>query len=302
MSKKEAIMEAALCLFEAKGYSMTTIDEIAKASGMTKPSFYKYFPGKEDLLLEVLELFEEQMEEKVFRLYRNAEWSKNERIIELIMIYLEDIFRHRAYINFFTELSQPFYENERIQNAVMSLERKIFMWLQESIVDLYGNQMDGFAVDVTFIATSVLMDYTRVVGSSLSHDHCRRIATYIEYLIGVLVEGLKTSKPNMPLLFETPSWILNYWPEEVTPISRSRQLQQLFRRMEVIVNEAEGLSDSERMEYLQAIAEVRKESRDSLAQNVVIKSLLYYLERLDALGHECAQLRMILEPEGSLGN
>ncbi|WP_068783027.1 TetR/AcrR family transcriptional regulator [Paenibacillus phocaensis] len=299
MSKKNAIMEAALCLFEQKGYALTTIDEIAKASGMTKPSFYKYFPGKEDLLLEVLKQFSEDLEGKVYRLYRTAEISKNDRIIELVMIYLEDIFKHRAYMNFFTELSQPFYENEQIQNAAMTIERKIFTWLQESIVDLYGEKMEGFSVDVTFIATSVLMDYTRVAGPSLSHDHCRRIAVYIEYLIGVLVEGLKTNRPNMPLLFETPSWILNYWPEEITPILRSRQLQQLFRRMESIVKKQASLSEAERKDYLQAIGEIRKETKDSLLQNVITKSLMYYLERVDALRDECAQLRLILEPEGN---
>ncbi|GJM73265.1 hypothetical protein HMSSN036_54810 [Paenibacillus macerans] len=56
MSKKTAIIDAAFQLFQEKGFALTTIDEIAKASGMTKPSFYKYFPSKEDLLLEVLEI------------------------------------------------------------------------------------------------------------------------------------------------------------------------------------------------------------------------------------------------------
>ncbi len=290
-------MEAALCLFEEKGFALTTIEEIAKASGMTKPSFYKYFPGKEDLLLEVFELFSDELEEEVYRLYRNAELTKNERITALIMIYLEEIFKHRAYVNFFTELTQPFYENERIQNAAMTLERKIFTWLQDSIVDLYKEQIDGFAVDVTFIATSVMMDYTRVVGPNLSHDHCRRIAIYIEYLIQVLVEGLKNNKPNMPLLFDTPSWILNYWPEEVTPILRSRQLQQLFRRMETLVKHDASLSELEMKDYLQAITEIKKESRDSLTLSVITKSLLYYLERLEPLREDCAQLRLIFEPE-----
>lgn len=292
-------MEAAFCLFEEKGFALTTIDEIAKKSGMTKPSFYKYFPSKEDLLLEVLELFSNELEEAVYRLYRNTELTKNERIIELIMLYLEDIFKHRASVNFFTEPTQPFYENERIQNAAMALERKIFTWLQDSIVDLYKEEIDGFAVDVTFIATSVMVNYSQVTGTSLSRDHCRRIAIYIEYLIGVLVEGLKTNKPNMPLLFDTPSWILNYWPEEVTPILRSRQLQQLFRRMETLVKQEASLSELERRDYLQAITEIKNESRDSLSLNIITKSLLYYLERLEPLREDCAQLRLIFEPEES---
>ncbi|MDU5951260.1 MAG: helix-turn-helix domain-containing protein, partial [Paenibacillus macerans] len=89
MSKKTAIIDAAFQLFQEKGFVLTTIDEIAKASGMTKPSFYKYFPSKEDLLLEVLEIFTEELEEQVQRLYRKVDLSKSDRIIELCLIYLE---------------------------------------------------------------------------------------------------------------------------------------------------------------------------------------------------------------------
>lgn len=299
MNKKTEIIEAALQLFGEKGFALTTIDEIAKASGMTKPSFYKYFPGKEDLLLELLTTFSDELEEKVYRLYHNAELKKSDRIIELVMIYLEDIFKHRAYIYFFMDPSQPFYENERIQNAVMALERKLFSWFQESVADLYGGQIDEFAVDVTFISLSVLLEYTRVVGPSLSHDHCRKLAVYVEYLVGVLVEGLKFKKPDMPLLFETPSWVLNCWPEDITPILRSRQLHRLYRKMETIVKGHASLSESEKKDYLEAINQIKTESKDSVNPNVVVKALLYYLEQLDELRGECEQLRLIVEPEAS---
>ncbi|UMV49292.1 TetR/AcrR family transcriptional regulator [Paenibacillus macerans] len=299
MSKKTAIIDAAFQLFQEKGFVLTTIDEIAKASGMTKPSFYKYFPSKEDLLLEVLEIFTEELEEQVQRLYRKVDLSKSDRIIELCLIYLEDIFKYHTYLDFFLDPSQHFFENEHIQNAVMTVERKVFTWLQDSIVDLYGEQMDGFAVDVSFIAVSIMFVYTRVCGPNLSHDQNRKLAVYIEYLVGVVVEGLKFKKPDMPLLFETPSWIMNCWPEDVTPVMRSRQLQQVYRRMESIIQDHASLSDSEKQDYLQAIAQIKTDSKDSLNQNIVIKALLYYLEQLDELRDECGQLRRIFEPETS---
>lgn len=297
MSKKTAIIDAAFQLFEQKGFALTTIDEIAKASGMTKPSFYKYFPSKDDLLLEVLGIFSEELEEHVQQLYRKVDLSKSDRIIELSMIYLEDIFKYHTYLDLVLDPSQHFFENERIQNAVMTLERKVFTWLLDSIVDLYGEQMDGFAVDVAFIAISIMFMYTRVCSHNLSHDQNCKLAVYIEYLVGVVVEGLKFKKPDMPLLFETPAWARN--PEDVTPVLRSRQLQRVYRRMESIIQDHAFLSDSEKQDYLQAIARIKTESKDSLHQNVVIKALLYYLEQLDELRDECEQLRRIFEPEAS---
>jgi AcrR family transcriptional regulator len=54
--KKEAtrgaIRAAGLDLFERQGYSETTVRHIADAADVAERTFYRYFPSKEDLLLE----------------------------------------------------------------------------------------------------------------------------------------------------------------------------------------------------------------------------------------------------------
>jgi AcrR family transcriptional regulator len=47
-------MEAALELFTAKGYASTTVREIVKEAGVTKPVLYYYFRNKEGVYLEIL--------------------------------------------------------------------------------------------------------------------------------------------------------------------------------------------------------------------------------------------------------
>ncbi|WP_217999156.1 TetR family transcriptional regulator [Nocardiopsis trehalosi] len=42
------IAEVALGLFAAQGFDDTTVDQIARAAGLTKRSFFRYFPTKED--------------------------------------------------------------------------------------------------------------------------------------------------------------------------------------------------------------------------------------------------------------
>jgi AcrR family transcriptional regulator len=55
-SKRErtlaALLEAGLDLFERQGYEQTTVAEIARASGVTEMTFFRYFPAKEHLLLD----------------------------------------------------------------------------------------------------------------------------------------------------------------------------------------------------------------------------------------------------------
>lgn len=52
--RKELILNAALELFARQGISHTTIDQIAKASGISKGLLYHYFTSKEALLEEII--------------------------------------------------------------------------------------------------------------------------------------------------------------------------------------------------------------------------------------------------------
>lgn len=47
-----ALLSAARELFEAKGFSATTVRDIADAAGVTERTFFRYFPVKEDLIVD----------------------------------------------------------------------------------------------------------------------------------------------------------------------------------------------------------------------------------------------------------
>lgn len=48
--KRERVLTAARDLFYARGYTSTTLDDVAAALGVTKPFIYTYFRGKAELL------------------------------------------------------------------------------------------------------------------------------------------------------------------------------------------------------------------------------------------------------------
>jgi TetR/AcrR family transcriptional regulator, cholesterol catabolism regulator len=47
---RQAIVDSALKLFGAKGYAVTSVQEITDAAGVTKGAFYHHFDSKQDLL------------------------------------------------------------------------------------------------------------------------------------------------------------------------------------------------------------------------------------------------------------
>ena len=57
LETKERIVYAALELFARKGYASTSVADILHAAGVNAGSLYHFFPGKQDVLLAVLDAY-----------------------------------------------------------------------------------------------------------------------------------------------------------------------------------------------------------------------------------------------------
>ncbi|WP_040684383.1 TetR/AcrR family transcriptional regulator [Nocardiopsis halotolerans] len=56
---RRLLLSTALGLFETKGYAATTVDDIARAAGTTRATFYAYFSSRTDLMRALIEQLNE---------------------------------------------------------------------------------------------------------------------------------------------------------------------------------------------------------------------------------------------------
>jgi len=61
------IAEIALRMFADRGYEKTTVDDIARAAGLTKRSFFRYFPSKEDAAFAQIDVLGETVVDEIRR-------------------------------------------------------------------------------------------------------------------------------------------------------------------------------------------------------------------------------------------
>lgn len=61
LEKERRILDAALRVFADHGYTAATMDLIADAAGLTKPTLYQYFPSKDKLFTAMLTVPRERM-------------------------------------------------------------------------------------------------------------------------------------------------------------------------------------------------------------------------------------------------
>lgn len=90
---KEAIrhfvIEKAREVFEQKGYTNTTIEYIASAAGISKPTLYNHFSGKDEIFRHVVELANSEFEALIIPVL-----NREEPFTEKLRILTYDILNH----------------------------------------------------------------------------------------------------------------------------------------------------------------------------------------------------------------
>ena len=109
---RQRIVMAALEMFYEKGFNSTSIADILSRTQVHSGSLYHFFPGKQDLLIAVLEFYRDGIEENLL----NIVWVNVDDPIEKIFALLDGYrtgllmsdFRHGCPIgNLALELSEP---------------------------------------------------------------------------------------------------------------------------------------------------------------------------------------------------
>jgi AcrR family transcriptional regulator len=108
------IKERAREVFLAKGYFGTSVEEIAESAGVSRASFYTYFPSKRDLLYFLGTDTYAALDTTLTEMRTlEANWSPDD-VYEIIRIYLRFLEQHGA---FMLVWSQATYGDEALAKA-----------------------------------------------------------------------------------------------------------------------------------------------------------------------------------------
>ena len=84
---RSKIIEAAMELFWLKGYGSTSISDILSRTQLNSGSLYHFFPGKQDLLVAVLEAYRDGIDEMLLKPAWDGEPDSIERVFKLLALY-----------------------------------------------------------------------------------------------------------------------------------------------------------------------------------------------------------------------
>jgi AcrR family transcriptional regulator len=88
---KESIVQESISLFEKKGFSETSIQDIVEALGVTKGTFYYYFNSKEELLMDIHLIYINKILHEQQLMFANQSKNCKEKLLEVAKLLISSI-------------------------------------------------------------------------------------------------------------------------------------------------------------------------------------------------------------------
>lgn len=170
IDKKNRIIEAGYELFAEKGYFSTNTSEIAKRAGVSTGIVYGYFHDKRDILLEVLDIYIDNVFHPIFEMFANLQPPLElEKIIPDIVDYTVKTHTYNAQIH--ETLHSLTSTDKMVSDKFLALEGEMTKKIADKLCSL-GCSLPNLTEKV-HIAIEIIQSY--------SHECVYDKHAYIDY-------------------------------------------------------------------------------------------------------------------------
>lgn len=290
-SKKTKILDTAIELFRAKGYSAASMQDIAEACGMAKASIYKFFASKEELFTAAFVACHQTLLDKVAALEREDAWlslSPKEKLRRKVEIQLEYTVENHLFMIDFKEL--PIATNEQFIAAWKRKKAALHAWRRELLIEAYGDRIEPYVWDIVAIFRGIHLEYLSFVQLKVIAMPMSELAAFIVDRMDAVISDMVRTKPK-PVI-EPGIAFYSYLNPSDEP-ARADTVRRLIDMMESRIGELPRPDDTKK-ELRQVASMLREECGRKPANSTLIRVLTAYLDGIPDLRPYVRQLYNLL--------
>jgi AcrR family transcriptional regulator len=187
--RRAHIMQAALACFARKGYYLTTMDDIAQESGLSKGSLYWYFESKKELFLSIFEVFFRQMEAVIQPILEET-LSPSEKLRAVAEVFMGSVIEAQLFVSVMID----FWSQTRHEEDINQLLRQVYEPYYQGLAAIIeeGIQQGEFRpVNAAHLASLLMAVYDGLMMQWLAMPEWVDLAGQTETLLDALLEGLR---------------------------------------------------------------------------------------------------------------
>jgi AcrR family transcriptional regulator len=191
--KDRQIIEVGMRLFASKGFSATSVQEIATESRISKGAFYLHFKSKDDLLLGILQYHLDTINKAISNNTQDIQNPREKLIQEQMTLYSHFITHRDLLIMLAKEQAIP--RNETIKQLLYEKQMESHQHYRDSIIEIYGPDIEPFSWDITIILEGIIKSYMGVLLFSTQHFDLRSLTEFMLNRIDSIVKDIHKDKP-----------------------------------------------------------------------------------------------------------
>ncbi|CEH33654.1 TetR/AcrR family transcriptional regulator [Romboutsia lituseburensis] len=192
-NKKENIIKIAQDCFNIHGIKNTSIDYIVKECKMSKSTFYKFFPTKEDLIWETIIYSSEKFATTAILLDADDTKTPHEALKEKIQLVLDYLKYNSSFDPNLLEIFSK-TKGDNLIEVKNKIKSSILNSYKSSLVLIYGEEINVFIGDLIFIIDSLVHEFYLVMRMNKRHLSIEYIFEFIIRQIDININYLKTNK------------------------------------------------------------------------------------------------------------
>lgn len=222
--KERLIMDTSMKLFARKGFSSTSIQEIANEAGISKGSFYLYFKSKEALLMAIFKHYYDTFHSDLEQLKSNN-LSPREQFIEQMVTQFSTFLGQKDFIIMHArESAIPF--NKDIANIISNMRVEFLESIQQSLSAMYGEKLNDHLSSLTFLVQGISNSFLELLLLDKTTIDIYDLAHFILNRTDDLAQGLVNSDEK-PLITKDAFKHILQCPLDSKQISKDDVLQTL---------------------------------------------------------------------------
>ncbi|WP_234448033.1 TetR/AcrR family transcriptional regulator [Virgibacillus salexigens] len=289
MDKRKAILEAAVELIAEYGYTRTSMQQIADNVGVSKGSLYSFFPSKEDLIISIYEHYQQLVFERAFVVGLDNNLPPYKRFAKQFQVQFEGILEYKSYMKMHIR-GESAQNSEKLQGLHHRMRGRLFNWLEQNLIDLYGESILPYKWDLMWMTQSIYTSYMGLIISSENVLPPEGLGQHIVRQIDILAKDFLQGN-SVPFLDDEMMRPFSVGMDRDGAFTsfqdRERAWKALYKRIHELRNATY---------YLEVTDRISEESRKSKPDELVMRGLFRLLKEEETLAAKAYVLEEQLLP------
>ena len=238
--KEKIIIDSAIKFFAQKGFSSTSVQEIASDCGISKGAFYLYFKSKDSLLYKILQYYYDELIETLEEISQRPVPSRDKYIDQLTFMF-DHALKHKEFI-IMQSKEQAIPLNNSIKELLAKMQAELQDYNLKGLLAIYGEEKKKYLLDLLIIQDGLIHSFLKVSILNSINVSSKDIASYLlKRLDSIITDMVKENEhplfSNVFLKYIIKKPAINFMEDNHQHIVDA--INSIQKKMEHIANKEE---------------------------------------------------------------